>query len=199
MCLLSIFTNSLLHSGQWEHNKKEGYGVFVFEDGHLYEGFFNNDKMGKATATSAKTSSGSRPPSTAASKQSNTGPASRQIQLYVDVLDLLPCAAADVGIEISRLEKLALQYNTELKRIYKKYCISSGAASTTPAEVERAQDSKGLANSFTMGVKDFIRFCQDCKMMGDIVSSTTVIDTILYKMRRHHFYQIESIIHRRQR
>lgn len=168
--------------------------MFVFEDGHLYEGFFNNDKMGKCTTThESNAPGGSRPPSTAASKQSDNGLAGRQVQLYVDVLDLLPCAAADVGIEISRLEKVALQYNTELKRIYKKYCISGSAPSK-----ENQEDAKNLAKCFTMGVKDFKRFCQDCKMMGDIVSSTTVIDTILYKMRRHHFYQIESIIHRRQ-
>lgn len=46
----------------------------------------------------------------------------RQVQLYVDVLDLLPCASCDAEAEIRRLEKLALQCNSELKRVYRHYC-----------------------------------------------------------------------------
>lgn len=34
-----------------------------------------------------------------------------QVQLYVDVMDLLPVASCDAQAEIARLEKLALQFN----------------------------------------------------------------------------------------
>jgi hypothetical protein len=128
----------VVRSGQWANNVKEGFGVFVFEDGHMYEGPFKQDKMAEPPAS--------------------TGPRNddvTQLQLYVDVLDILPCAACDVNAEIRRLEKLALQYNTELKKIYKQYSKEPG---------------DGLDTAFTMSIKQvrrvYARTCSSSRCLA---------------------------------
>lgn len=115
-------------SGQWKANRKEGFGIFIFEDGHMYEGTFTNDRMAE-------------PPTGAGPRNEEA----LQLQLYVDVVDALPSAACDVHAEIHKLEKLALQHNTDLKRLYKMY--STGAATTTTG-------TPPLENCFTMSIRE---------------------------------------------
>jgi hypothetical protein len=118
-------TTPVTGSGSWKSNKKDGYGVLVFEDGHIYEGNFLNDKP-------------CEPAMLARGRNSDT----QQLQLYVDVVDILPSAMVDVNAEIMKLEKLALQYNTELKKLYKQY---SSATTDSPVDNTFAMSVKGVS------------------------------------------------------
>ena len=109
-------------SGQWKENRKEGYGIFLFEDGHLYEGSYVNDKMVDT------------PPSGVGRNEEV-----QQLQLYIDVSDVLPSAVCDVNAEIRRLEKLALQHNSDLKKLYKLYSCSGSNENAGAAPILEKQ------------------------------------------------------------
>lgn len=141
----------VMWSGYWKANRKEGYGIFIFEDGHLYEGTFTNDRMA-GPPTGAGQGQGSRK-----GKEEEV----LQLQLYVDVTDILPSLDCDVNAEIHKLEKLALQHNTDLKKLYKLYSNSSTSPSTpSPSNSGPSTTTNGqappslLENCFTMSMRE---------------------------------------------
>ena len=39
-----LYANGSDYNGGWSENKKHGWAVFTYEDGHLFEGQFENDR-----------------------------------------------------------------------------------------------------------------------------------------------------------
>lgn len=47
-----FYSNGSKYEGEWKDNLKHGYGVFTFEDGSIYRGPFEKDRMANAQLNS---------------------------------------------------------------------------------------------------------------------------------------------------
>jgi hypothetical protein len=117
------------HEGQWLADKKQGLGCFVFENGDIWQGAFDEDRpvvvvAAPAAATDAGPDSSSDPassPSPPPPPPSEHKFAPQNVGVTIQISDLLdqeespPAAARGV-------KKVLMVFNSDLRALYDKYC-----------------------------------------------------------------------------
>ena len=176
------------YSGAWQHNAKEGLGALVFEDGHVYEGLFDSDRMvdpdhdapAKGPDPTMQPQLRLRVSDTISSippgnSNSSSGSPSK--------LFATASAARSPSGDVERLEveKVALRYASELKAVYKWYS----------SELKDGQlpEDRGV---WGLSMQQLKKCHADCGWGSDLGISMADVHRLRASMRAHHAQEIAS-------
>lgn len=122
---MSMYNRFLWHTGaryigEWSGNIKQGHGLFSFEDGSVYEGPFEADRM-----TDGQVSLCTRVPSLTHTERFVLTPRTRrllrqlratsELYTYLDLGHLIPASVVDTTCNAVR--HVLVRHNTDLKQV----------------------------------------------------------------------------------
>jgi len=185
------YANGSQYRGAWQHNAKEGLGALVFEDGHVYEGLFENDRMVDPDHDApAKGPDPTMQPqlrlrvsdmisSTSSSSSSNNGSGSGSPSKLLATTSAAKLQPGD--IERLEVEKVALRYASELKAVYKWY--------STELEDGQLPDERGV---WGLSMQQLKKCHADCGWGSDLGISMADVHRLRAIMRAQHAQEIAA-------